>query len=913
MEFSKLHHVLLVISTISLLLVTAKNETSTKLDPKNRTAVNVGLILDFHSSTGLLANSCIAMALSDFYSMNPHYTTRLVLHPKNANDVLSAASAALELVNEDQVDAIIGPQNSKEAIFVAEIGGRSHVPVISFSVTSSSLLPSRNPYFIQTTLPDSSQLDGISFLVQQLGWHAVVVIYQDETDRESSTGFIPSLTDAFQKASIQLPYVIAISSSADESHMWKELRNLLSMQTRVFLVHVTSSDLASRLFSLANEVGIMNKGTAWIVTDALSNTLSSLDTTTIEAMEGVLGVRPYVPKSKNLENFKIKLKENSFNIFCLRAYDTVWALATSVEKQKFPQVKRSREESNASSAAIKSLRVSETGPGLVKEILETRFLGLGGEFKLKEGQLETPVLEIINVVGNGDRIVGYWTPRSGFSRKIVSATEEGQGANYSKPVDDVLKPIIWPGDSTTKPNGWDVPGMGLKLRVGVPKKTGFREFVNVTEVGDSKNYNVTGFCIDVFQAALDSLSFKLEPEYIPLEHHSNGTYKDLVDKLSGTKTPLYDALAGDITIRADREGEVDFSLPYLESGVVMVVRAEPDRLKNMWIFLKPLSWDLWLTIVVADIFIGLVLRMLERHVNPQRQLGMLFLFPLVALAFPERNMVGNKWAKFVLVVWLFMAYILMQSYTANLSSILTVSQLRPSADNPVCAGYQTYSFVGDMLNKMHIKRINLTRMEDYDRALTLGCKNGGVDAIFDEIPYIKLFLHKYGSKYQTISSKILMDGTATSSTGGFGFAFPSGSPLSKPISKAILDVMEEGKIQQIEKRYFGTIYTFQYHADNISRDGPSLTAYSFSGLFTITAFLTLLALVCSECSFAISRYRNLNVNISRVQSFEMTDDVPSDENDERDSKEEAEIIDQEENNDEQDVHPTNIHIDHGGE
>ena len=67
----------------------------------------------------------------------------------------------------------------------------------------------------------------------------------------------------------------------------------------------------------------------------------------------------------------------------------------------------------------------------------------------------------------------------------------------------------------------------------------------------------------------------------------------------------------------------------------MVVRVEPDRLKNMWIFLKPLSWDLWLTIVLAAVFIGFVLRMLERHVNPQRQLGMLFLFPLAALAFPE--------------------------------------------------------------------------------------------------------------------------------------------------------------------------------------------------------------------------------------------------------------------------------------
>lgn len=94
MGFHKLHlYVLLVNSTISLLLVTAKNETSTNFDPNNRIAVNVGLILDFNSSTGFVANSCISMAFSDFYSVNSHYVTRLALHPKNANDVLSAASA----------------------------------------------------------------------------------------------------------------------------------------------------------------------------------------------------------------------------------------------------------------------------------------------------------------------------------------------------------------------------------------------------------------------------------------------------------------------------------------------------------------------------------------------------------------------------------------------------------------------------------------------------------------------------------------------------------------------------------------------------------------------------------------------------------------------------------------------------
>ena len=104
------------------------------------------------------------------------------------------------------------------------------------------------------------------------------------------------------------------------------------------------------------------------------------------------------------------------------------------------------------------------------------------------------------------------------------------------------------------------------------------------------------------------------------------------------QNPEYEALVGDITIRAEREGTADFSLPYSESGVVMVVKAEPNKLKNMWIFLKPLSWDLWLTVVLSAISIGLVLHVLERRLNPQRQLGMLVLFPLAALPFPESKL-----------------------------------------------------------------------------------------------------------------------------------------------------------------------------------------------------------------------------------------------------------------------------------
>lgn len=401
------------------------------------------------------------------------------------------------------MDAIIVPRNSNQARFVAKIGEKSQVPIISLSETSSLLWPSPTPYFIRTE-PDSSELEGIASLVKVLGWHDLVVLYQDDTEEEFGSGFIPSLTHTFQQASIKLSYVRAISTSASVSRIKKELRHLRTLQTRVYLVHVTSHDLASRLFSLLHEAGMMSKGTAWIITDALSNSISSLDATTIESMEGVISIRPYIPKSKNLDNFKIKWNQNN----CLQENDTVWPLATAVEKIQFQEVKESSKKLNALSPAITQSRISEKGPGLLDEILKTRSPGLSGQFKLKQGKLETRAFEIINILGNGYRTVGYWTPRRGFSRKIQSAAEEDHDVVVNpNNEENVLKPIIWPGETTQKPKGWDIPVMPLKLRVGVPNTTDFMIFVNVL------------------------LSSKLETEFVLFLYGRGGTKRTCAHRL----------------------------------------------------------------------------------------------------------------------------------------------------------------------------------------------------------------------------------------------------------------------------------------------------------------------------------------------------------------------------------------------
>lgn len=176
--------------------------------------------------------------------------------------------AAEELIKNDEVQAILGPQTTPEAKFVVELGAKNQVPIVSFSATSSSLSPKRSPYFIQMAGADSSQSKAIAAIVKGFGWKEVVIVYEDGYQ----DGFIKYLSDATRDAGIQISLTSAIYSSASDSQIADELQKLKGASSRVFLVHVTSL-LGSRIFVHANTAGMMSEGYAWLATDGLSNFL----------------------------------------------------------------------------------------------------------------------------------------------------------------------------------------------------------------------------------------------------------------------------------------------------------------------------------------------------------------------------------------------------------------------------------------------------------------------------------------------------------------------------------------------------------------------------------------------------------------------------------------------------------------
>lgn len=237
----------------------------------------------------------------------------------------------VELLENYNVQTIIGPQKTSQAVFVSALGNKYQVPIISFTATSTSLSSRSLPYFVQAKARDSAQVSSIASIIKDYGWREVVPIY---VDNDYGRGILPDLVVALEAIDAHIPYRSAIDESATSGQITQELYKLMTMQTRVFLVHMSSS-LGSLFFTKAKEIGMMSKGFVWIITDGLANLIDSLNPSVVGAMNGALGIEFYVPKSTRLDNFTMRWYMRSrkdhpndptlkLSVFGLWSYDTIW-------------------------------------------------------------------------------------------------------------------------------------------------------------------------------------------------------------------------------------------------------------------------------------------------------------------------------------------------------------------------------------------------------------------------------------------------------------------------------------------------------------------------------------------------------------------------------------------------------------
>ncbi|KAK9911411.1 hypothetical protein M0R45_035322 [Rubus argutus] len=747
--------------------------------------VHVGVILDMGSREGKIIHSCISVALSDFYYLHNNYSTRVVLYNKDSKGKpLPALSAALDFFENIKVEAIIGAQTSVEANLLAELGEVAKLPIMSLS---APLTDNKYPFFIEIMRADEvAEVKGISALIEVFKWRDVVLLYEN---KEYERDFIPSWVNSFQEithASVACKSFNIASSSSNEEII-EDLQMLMKLKIKVFVVHV-SHFLAPRLFLSANKLGMMSEGYAWIMTSTSMNFLHSMDLSVIESMQGVLGFRSSIPASMSLHSLTSRLRrkfyqedpnmeaiwELSVDEIC--TYDATWALAEAVERARLKN----------------STTRSSKGVVLLGEILQSRFKGLSGEIQYLNGKLiSSETFEIVNVIGKGEiKRIGLWPCKEGEKTRKESPQQQllHNRRKFASTID--LERIIWPGGSKRELSTNET----LKLRIGVPVRLGFKELVCVDHNLETNTTHVTGFSIEVFKAAVEALPYEVQYEFIPYEDGNGnpaGTYNDLVYQVYLKK---FDAVVGDITITWNRSQYVDFTVPYTE------LVEHPTNT--------------------------------EFQGTPGKQIGTVLWFSFSTLVFAYTEKLSTNLARFVVIIWVFVVLILTSTYTANLSSMMTVKQIElNSRGNNI--GYQSGS-LGVIVN-LNFKGAKPYRSaEEYFHALSKGSKHGGVSGIIDEVPYIKIFLAKYSADYAMINPQSI--------TNGFAFVFPKGSKLVHDVSRQIEFLRQEKKLIEMEKAWFHEKTTLMYDED-ISKGNPNtIELYDFRGLFLISGASLAIAL-----------------------------------------------------------------------
>ncbi|KAK9089028.1 hypothetical protein Scep_028110 [Stephania cephalantha] len=147
----------------------------------------------------------------------------------------------------------------------------------------------------------------------------------------------------------------------------------------------------------------------------------------------------------------------------------------------------------------------------------------------------------------------------------------------------------------------------------------------------------------------------------------------------------------------------------------------------------------------------------------------------------------------ILVLSIFLSLVIISIYTANLTTWLTVNKLNPNVDisemkNEVI-GCDAGSIVNYLIDVVHFPPENIKTMSSHEEN-PQAFRRGEIAAAFLSVPHGKVFISKYCNDFVAAGPIY--------NFAGFGFAFPKRSPMLPDFSEIILELIEKGRVQELE-------------------------------------------------------------------------------------------------------------------
>ncbi|XP_076104688.1 ionotropic receptor 25a-like [Mytilus galloprovincialis] len=454
----------------------------------------------------------------------------------------------------------------------------------------------------------------------------------------------------------------------------------------------------------------------------------------------------------------------------------------------------------------------------------------------------------------------------------------------------------------------------------------------VIKLSDNSKKNVTradydGYCLDLLDAIADTADFEYEieesPDGLVGAMSDDGSWDGVIKHLMDRKA---DIAVGPISVMAERENVVDFTVPYYDLVGLTILMKKPKFDYKITKFIEVLDNYVWLCIIAAFFLFSGLLWAFDKFSpysyqndetlwdgqGPEPRVFsfkegiwfcMMSLTPQGGGEAP-RALSG----RLIAATWWLFGFIVIATYTANLAAFLTVSRM----DEPIKS-------LDDLSSQYKIQYapmngstglVYFKRMAEIEQKFYTIWKQMSLNDSLDAVQRAKLAVWDYPvsnkytklwetmqdtgfpdtleeatkrvisgdfayigdaaeNKFQTLTKCDLWEVGEEFSRKPFAFAVQEGSPLRNILSNAILQLLNQRKLETLKHKWW-TNNQKKKTCPDIENESDGISIKNIGGVFLVIAVGTALSLICLAFEFYWYKYRpqqdGMRYNVKRNQS-----------------------------------------------
>jgi polar amino acid transport system substrate-binding protein len=283
---------------------------------------------------------------------------------------------------------------------------------------------------------------------------------------------------------------------------------------------------------------------------------------------------------------------------------------------------------------------------------------------------------------------------------------------------------------------------------------------------------------------------------------------DIKSLLEGVQNGTLDAGVAALTVTSEREKILDFTHPFYTTGlgIAVVSKGGSPWLTVLKRFLSLAFLKVAATLTLLLLGVGFLVWWFEKKRNP-KQFG----------GGPAKGISSGFWwsavtmttvgygdkapitivGRAVALIWMFAAIIIISSFTAAITSSLTVTQLASPVKGPqdlpnVRVGTISNTTTASYLQDNHITFQNYKSTVEGLRAIS----EHKIDAFVYDAPILRYLVHgKFQGELEVLPGTFVRQ--------DYGIALPAGSPLREPINRLLLKKITDPAWQDLLHRYMG--------------------------------------------------------------------------------------------------------------